>query len=396
MNPTESCFLEIESGRLCKAGQTVCGDVFASRRILQEDRIVSVLSDGLGSGIKAGVLASLTATFAGRCVAGSLEARKTAELIMSILPVCRERRIAYATFTIADVGRDGTTVLVEFGNPPALWMRGGSPLPIPRQALSLTRPDGVEDVLWFSRFEAGIDDRLVLFSDGLSQAGMGRRATPLGWGNENVAQTVAAILREQPGTSARQLVDILLQRARRYDQGAAKDDITCGVIALRRPRRLLVVTGPPMAPERDREMAGCMDEFDGRRIVCGGTTSTLIARELQRPVQLRLEDIDPDIPPPCRMEGADLVTEGTLTLAEVVRLLENPAEIPRSRPNAAREAVKLLLESDVIHFLVGTRINEAHQDPNVPVDLDIRRNIVKRIRHALENTFLKETQLRYI
>ncbi len=396
MNPTETCFLEVESGQQCKAGQNVCGDVFASRRILQEDRIVSVLSDGLGSGIKAGVLASLTATFASRCVAGSLEARKTAELIMTILPVCRERRIAYATFTIADVGRDGSTVLIEFGNPPALWIRDGSPQAIPRQAFSLTRPDGVEDVMWFSRFEARVGDRLVLFSDGLTQAGMGQRATPLGWGSENVLQTVSSMLREQPGMSARQLVDALLHRACRYDLGMAKDDMTCGVIALRKPRRLLVVTGPPMAPERDREMACCLDEFDGRRIVCGGTTSTLIARELQRPVQLRLEDIDPDIPPSCRMEGADLVTEGTLTLAEVVRLLENPAEIPRSRPNAARETVKLLLESDEIHFLVGTRINDAHQDPNVPVDLDIRRNIVKRMRHALEHAFLKETQLRYI
>lgn len=396
MNRTETCFLEIESRRLCKAGQHVCGDVFTSRRMTLNDRIVSVLSDGLGSGIKAGVLAHLTATFAGRCIAGSMEARKTAELIMSILPVCRERKIAYATFTIADVGRDGSTVLIEFGNPPALWMRGEHRLEIPRQALRLTRPDGVEDDLWFSRFNARTGDRLAIFSDGLPQAGMGRRETPLGWGHENIVNTISSILREEPGISARQLVDRLLNRACQYDQGTPKDDMTCGVIALREPRHLLVVTGPPMAPERDREMACCMNEFEGRRIVCGGTTSSLIARELQRPIHLRLDDIDPDIPPPCRMEGADLVTEGTLTLAEVVRLLEYPDEIARSRPHAAREAVDLLLDSDVIHFLVGTRINEAHQDPNVPVDLDIRRNIVKRIRHALEQTFFKETHLRYI
>ena len=55
-----------------------------------------------------------------------------------------------------------------------------------------------------------------------------------------------------------------------------------------------------------------------------------------------------------------------------------------------------MLESDIVEFLVGTRINEAHQDPNVPVELDLRRNIVRRITHLLESRYLKETSVRFV
>lgn len=396
MNTSERFCFEIEARQVCKAGMNVCGDVFVSRKISQEDRVVTVLADGLGSGIKAGVLATLTATFAGRCIAGHIEARKTAELIMSILPICQERKIAYSTFTIVDTGKDGTTLLVEYGNPPVIWTRADKLMVVPRQSVSLTRPDGTSDEMTFSRFTAREGDRLILFSDGVSQAGMGGDATPLGWKTENVADAVVKELVKKPGISARELAKYILQKALLLDGETARDDITCGVISFRFPRRLLVVTGPPIARERDPEVARFLNEFNGKRIVCGGTTGRLIARELGKKIMLNLDNADESIPPFSKMEGVDLVTEGTLTLAEVVRLLESPEKLAVANEHAARLVVEAMLDSDVICFLVGTRINEAHQDPNVPVELDIRRNIVRRIRSALETRFLKETTLRYV
>jgi hypothetical protein len=108
------------------------------------------------------------------------------------------------------------------------------------------------------------------------------------------------------------------------------------------------------------------------------------------------QPMDPRIPPAAKMPGVDLVTEGTLTLGEVARVLESDTPVDQLRVNAARRLLHMLLDSDIVQFVVGTRINEAHQDPNIPVELDLRRNIVKRIAVQLEQKYLKQTSIRYL
>jgi hypothetical protein len=163
----------------------------------------------------------------------------------------------------------------------------------------------------------------------------------------------------------------------------------------RRPRKLLIATGPPFSQERDAELSETILHFEGKRAICGGTTANIVSRRLNRPVRACLEQLDPEIPPAAKMEGIDLITEGTITLARVAEMLD-------SRPgqswpdNPAYDLLKLMLASDVVHFIVGTRINEAHQDPNVPVELDLRRNIIRRIAVALENKHLKQTSIRFM
>ena len=77
-------------------------------------------------------------------------------------------------------------------------------------------------------------------------------------------------------------------------------------------------------------------------------------------------------------------------------MLDQAIDLDHKRPNAATRLVELLLNSDIIHFLVGTRINEAHQDPNVPVELDLRRNIIRKIASLLETRYLKESRLQFM
>jgi hypothetical protein len=180
------------------------------------------------------------------------------------------------------------------------------------------------------------------------------------------------------------------------DSWAPKDDITCGVAYWRLPRRLLVMTGPPVSRELDREMARLFSSFEGRKVLSGGTTASLVARELSLKVRVDIRDLDPEIPPSSEMAGADLVTEGILTLARVAALLETDQGEPGVQRNAAGRLLELMLDSDVIQFVVGTRINEAHQDPTMPVELEIRRNVVKRIAAALESRHLKETRISYL
>jgi len=387
-------YIDIDFCQQAKHGQVVAGDVFLSRKIKEEGRIIIVLSDGLGSGVKAGVLANLTATMALRYTSAFVDVRQSAKTIMDTLPVCEKRKISYSTFTIVDLDEDGKTRVIEHGNPPLVLLRGQSPVPIERA--SLTLETWKDRVIHYSEFDTQLGDRIVFFSDGVSQSGLGRVGLPLGWGQDRVTDFLQRQISTENEISSRELSRKLVAEALTNDGRAAKDDITCGAIYYRRPRRLLVITGPPFSKERDGELAELVQTFDGKKAICGGTTAGIVSRLLGRPVTMDLKNLDPEIPPPAVMEGVDLVTEGTVTLAKVSEILERGNAGEPARKNPATDLVSLMLQSDIVEFVVGTRINEAHQDPNIPVELDLRRNIIRKIASLLETRHLKEAQVRFI
>ena len=391
---TGESFIDVDFWRQAKHGQVVAGDVFLSRKIKEEGRIITVLSDGLGSGVKAGVLANLTATMALRYTSSFVDVRQSAKTIMDTLPVCEKRKISYSTFTIVDLDEDGKTRVIEHGNPPLVWLRGQTPMPIERA--SLTLETWRERVINYSEFDMQLGDRIVFFSDGVSQSGLGRVGLPFGWGAEHVTDFLGRQIAGECEISSRDLSRQLVAEALLNDGRAAKDDITCGSIYLRCPRRLLVITGPPFSKERDGELAEWVRTFDGRKVICGGTTAGIVSRLLGRPVTMSLAQLDPEIPPPAVMAGVDLVTEGTITLAKVAEILERENPVEPKRKNPAHDLIALMLQSDIVEFMVGTRINEAHQDPGIPVALDLRRNIIRKIAALLESRHLKETNVQFI
>ncbi|MFA6508716.1 MAG: SpoIIE family protein phosphatase, partial [Treponemataceae bacterium] len=290
---TEETFVEVGFHQAKKHGQGAEGDVFLSRKT-EDGRIISVLSDGLGSGIKAGVLATLTATMAIKFIAEEIPLRRAAGIIMKTLPVCKVRHISYATFTIVDIDNSNLVKIVEYDNPPYVLIRERvlvEPLKTDievkravrtrREATNEKAPIGSKTaIMHYSEFAALPGDRLIFFSDGITQSGMGTHAMPLGWGSSDVEDFALRLATEDPNISARELARRLVLEAETNDAYSAKDDITCGVVYFRRPRRLLVMTGPSVDRTRDREMAEIFDRFPGKRALCGGTTATLIAREL--------------------------------------------------------------------------------------------------------------------
>ena len=388
--------LEVDHHQERKHNQAACGDVFQSRKSEDDHRVISVLADGLGSGIKANILANLTATMALRYLASDMDVRKAARTIMATLPVCRERQIAYSTFTIVDMDPWGATRILEYDNPPAVLMRGPEPIAFQAEILPLADTEGREAVLRHSRFQVRPGDRIVFFSDGVAQAGVGHPGTPLGWGQEAVLQFLSQVIRDRPQVSARQLARALVHRAQAIDGGQAKDDISCAVVYYRQPREVLVCTGAPVDRARDPELAQAVQAFTGRKVVCGGTTAAILSRSLGRPLSMDISHLDPDVPPISSMEGFDLVTEGAITLARTVRLLEEEDAPDLLQPNAATQLAGLFLDSDIIHILAGTKINEALQDPSLPEDLDIRRNILRGLKKVLTEKFLKEVRIRFI
>jgi hypothetical protein len=391
---TGESFIDVDFCQKAKHGQVVSGDVFVSRKIKEEGRIVSVLSDGLGSGVKASVLANLTATMALRYTAAFVDVRKSAKTIMDTLPICEVRKISYSTFTIVDLDDDGRTRCIEHGNPALILLRGQQPVALQRTEFTL---EGWKDrMLQYSDFDVQLDDRIVYFSDGVTQSGLGRPGMALGWGQENVVRFLCRQVAREADISSGELARKLVAEALANDSRLAKDDITCGVVYYRRPRQLLVITGPPFVKERDPELAEAVRTFQGRKAICGGTTATIVSRLLERPVTMTLTKLDPEVPPASTMDGVDLVTEGTVTLARVAEILERGVSGDAFPANPAGDLIKLMLGSDIVQFIVGTRINEAHQDPNLPVELDLRRNIIRKIATLLEGRYLKEARLQFI
>jgi hypothetical protein len=387
-------FIDVDCRQHAKFGQYVSGDVILTRKLRAESRVISILSDGLGSGTKASVLASLTAAMAIKFTASAVELHRSAQTIMDTLPICEVRKISYSTFTIIDLHSNGNCRIIEHGNPAFILLRDGREVIVPKKTTAL--PRWKDRIISSSGFQLALGDRLIYFSDGVSQSGLGRAGMPFGWERENVLAFLANAVRADSEVSSARLSDMLTARSLENDHRRARDDISCGVIYFRKPRRLLVITGPPFTKSRDAELADLFRTFPGRKAICGGTTATIIAQQLDRDVSMDLSELDPEIPPASAMDGADLVTEGTLTLARAAEILEagvTRRELPR---NAAGRLINLMLESDIIDFVVGTRINEAHQDPNVPVELDLRRNIIRRIVGVLEGRYLKQPSLRFL
>jgi serine/threonine protein phosphatase PrpC len=388
-------FIEVDFCQKAKHGQLISGDVFLSQKVKQEDRVVSVLSDGLGSGVKASVLASMTATMAIKFAASTMDIRRSAEIIMDTLPICSVRKISYSTFTVVDMASTGETRIIEHGNPSFLLVRPKGKAQVTKTEV---RPERWQDrVINFSSFDVQREDRIIFFSDGITQAGMGEFRTPLGWGLQGVDRFVRENIDRYPDISARELSRVLVAKAEEVDGLSAKDDITCGVVYFRSPRELLVLTGAPFNRAHDRDLARMAERTVGRKVICGGTTANIISRLLNRTIQIDMRQrLHPRIPPSARMEGFDLVTEGTLTLGEVLRLLEEGFAPEEMESNPAVRLAALLLDSDIVKFAVGTRINEAHQDPNIPLELDLRRNIVKRIAQLLESKHMKRVVTQFL
>jgi hypothetical protein len=376
--------------------ERICGDKFLSRRIHEENRIIVVLSDGMGHGVKASMLSTLSATMALNFAEEHKEVNKIAELIMNTLPVCSERQMSYSTFTIVDIEIDGITRILEYDNPPAAIIRNNKLFDPGWQYITLTSEKNAGKELRTCSFEHKKEDRIVVCSDGVPQSGMGSSKFPFGWGTENFENYILELVSHDPTLSAQQLAGKVVNIANLNDNYHPKDDTSCAVIYFRDPRKLLVCTGPPYEEVNDAKLAEAVRNFEGKKILCGATTGDIISRELGAPIIDSFEFDDPDLPPVSFMEGIDLITEGILTLGKVAQILKDYSQKYKLNKGPADQIVRLLLESDEIHFIIGTRINIAHQDPSLPVELEIRRTVVKRIARLLEEKFLKEVKTRFI
>ncbi len=378
-------------------GEIACGDVFQSSVFKEEGRKILVLSDGIGHGIKASVLATLTATMAMKYSTLHTKPEVAAQIIMNALPKSSDGKENYATFTIIELEADGLVRIINYDNPPLIIIRKGAIFQPKEYELKVRGEENLGKLLRCREFIAQKEDRIIFTTDGVTQSGLGRAELPLGWTIESVEDFALKQINRMTDISATKLARKIINHALMNDDFSAKDDTTCGVIYFREPRKFMLITGPPFYKIKDSHFVQRIKNFGGKKIICGGTTAEIIARELNLEVEIQHGHKQADsLPPSANMNGFEMVTEGILTLGKVEEILENYNSDTRLGNTPPEEVVKLLLKHDCIDIIVGTRINWAHQDPEQPLELELRKFVVKRIVKLLIHKFFKKVKVEYV
>jgi hypothetical protein len=368
-------YYEWGTRQLRKHGEELCGDNIAVTR--HADSVTLALSDGLGSGVKANILATLTTQIAMRLLEDNLPLGEVVQTLSETLPVCAVRKVAYSTFAIAQFFSQGSARVVEFDSPPPILLRGRKVQPVDYEERRIDGKTVHEAVL-----ELADGDWVVFLSDGVLNAGIGG-VYPLGWGWEQAAQFLEKHAHRD--LSAEDLAGKVAEAVGELYADRPGDDVSIAVIKVRHKRVANVLTGPPSRREEDGEWVEHFTHRLGRRVVCGGTTAKIVARQMGQALEVDLSTITAEVPPLARLPGVDLVTEGILTLTRVRDLLRagTDREAVRFQVDGASSLLRLLLGVDHVHFVVGQAVNPAHQNPDLPHQLGIRVGVVREIVEEL-------------
>ena len=388
--------IEVDVQQLKRHGQIVCGDVFHSKQIRAEGRSILVLSDGIGHGIKANVLATLTASMALNYSSFHTKPEVAANIFMRALPKSIDGKESYATFTIIEIEDAGDVRIINYDNPRSILFRKGQLFNPKEIEIPIRGAENAGKILRIREFTPMLEDRIIFMTDGITQSGLGNTRFPTGWGIDHISTFAENQIAREFEISATKLARKILNQASLNDSFEIRDDASCGVIYFRQPREFMLITGPPFYKIKDADFVQQIKEFPGKKIICGGTTAEIIAREMNIDVNIQHRFSEKSLPPAAKMEGFEIVTEGILTLGRVEEILENYNSDIRLGDSPPEEVVKLLIQHDSIHIIVGTRINWAHQDPDQPVELEIRKFVVKRIVKLLETRFFKKVTVELV
>ncbi|HCY41188.1 MAG TPA: stage II sporulation protein E [Prolixibacteraceae bacterium] len=388
--------IEVDLHQLNSHGQVVCGDVFHSRVIKAEGRSILVLSDGIGHGVKANVLATLTASMALNYASFHTKPEVAANIFMRALPKSRDGKESYATFTIIEIEDDGQVRIINYDNPRSVIFRRGQVFNPKEIQIPIRGEENAGKILRIREFSPMLEDRIIFMTDGIAQSGLGSKRFPTGWGLDNIETFAESQITREYEISATKLARKILNQASMNDAFEMRDDASCGVVYFRQPRQFMLITGPPFYKIKDADFVKKIQEFPGKKIICGGTTAEIIARELNLEIDIQHRFSEKTLPPAAKMEGFEIVTEGILTLGRVEEILENYTSDMRLGDTPPEEVVKLLTQHDDIHIIVGTRINWAHQDPDQPVELEIRKSVVRRVVRLLETRFFKKVTVELV
>lgn len=363
-------------------GEQLCGDHV---EIVNqgEDSQVIVLADGLGSGVKASILSTLTSKIISTMMAEGLKLEDCVSTIAATLPICSVRGVAYSTFTILHIIENRTVEIIQYDNPKVIFLRNFEVYDYPTTELNIDGKKVLKSVISLQE-----DDCMVAMSDGCPHAGIGL-AFNFGWKLEDIADYMQAMV--AAGYNAKTLATMLVDQCDKEYGHHPGDDATACVVKVRKRYPVNILFGPPRNRDDCDRMMSLFFSKEGKHIICGGTTSSIAAKYLGKPVKASLNFEIGDVPPIAEIEGVDLVTEGVITINKVIEYAKDALDKNElyekwsfQRDGASLICRLLFEEATDINFYVGRAVNPAHQNPDLPITFNIKMNLVEELSECLK------------
>ena len=363
-------------------GEELCGDHVD---IIEnsDNSTVIVLADGLGSGVKASILSTLTSKIISTMMAAGLSIEECVSTIAATLPVCSVRGVAYSTFTIIHLLNNQIAEIIQYDNPHVILIRDFEIFDYPKTEMNIGGKK-----IYTSTIHLKEDDVFIAMSDGCPHAGIGGKYN-FGWKREDIAEYMKAL--SAGGYTAKNLSTMLVDECDNLYGHKPGDDTTACVVKIRKREPMNILFGPPSNRDDADRMMSLFFSKAGKHIVCGGTTSSIVAKYLGKPVRASLSFERSDVPPIATIEGVDLVTEGVITMNKVIQyakdyLGENSLYEQWSFKKDGASLISRLLfeEATDINFYVGRAINPAHQNPELPITFNIKMNLVEELSACLK------------
>ncbi len=364
-------------------GEQLCGD-HVDIIDTDEGSSVIVLADGLGSGVKASILSTLTSKIISTMISAGLPLEECVKTIAATLPVCSVRGVAYSTFTLLNIIGNRTAEIIQYDNPKVLLIRDGQSVEYPKSEMNIEGKKIVKATVKLRE-----DDVIVAMSDGCPHAGIGLSYN-FGWRIDDIASFMADM--SYAGHTAKTLSTLLVDECDRLYGGEPGDDATAVVVKVRKREPVNILFGPPSNRDDCNRMMSLFFGKSGKHIVCGGTTSSIASKYLGRPIKTSLSFTASDVPPTAEIEGVDLVNEGVITVNKVLEYARNHLgdnsdyeKWSCSQDGASKICRLLFEEATDINFYVGRAVNPAHQNPELPINFNIKMNLVEELSKCLRD-----------
>ena len=377
----KNIFMECGFVALRKHGEKICGDYYTV--VKKEDTTTVVLSDGLGSGVKANILATLTSKILSTMMAENMSIEDSVYTVAKTLPVCKIRNLAYSTFTIFQlVHYDNNAYLAQFDNPSVILIRDGKNYPY-----SSTCKIIGEKEIYESNLKLQVGDLVILLTDGITSAGLGR-VTINGWPRDDIIKFIE--LWYTPNMSPQRLASTISDASMDLSLGTPQDDSTVAVFKIRKRQVVNLIIGPPEKKDEDNIILKLFFSKAGKKVVCGGSTSKMVSNYLNKPIKAAGCSQDEEIPAIATIDGVDLVTEGVITLGRVVELGRKYLEDSKislnleNKTDGASQLAKLLFEEATdVNFFIGKAINPGHELDSMNINASIKMGYIREIKSLL-------------
>ena len=363
-------------------GEELCGDHVD---IVEENEnsTVIVLADGLGSGVKASILSTLTSKIISTMMSEGLSIEDCVETIAATLPVCSVRGVAYSTFTIMHIVNNDIMDIIQYDNPHVIVLRDNQPYDYPKTEMNI---EGKK--IYKTSLKLRENDCFIAMSDGCPHAGLGGKYN-FGWKREEIIEYMTAV--SYCGYTAKNMATMLVDECDKLYGNKPGDDTTSCVVKIRKREPMNILFGPPSNRDDCNRMMALFFSKEGKHIICGGTTSSIAAKYLGKPLRATLNFESADVPPTAELEGVDLVTEGVITINKVLEYAKDYLGENRhyehwnfKRDGASMICRLLFEEATDINFYVGRAINPAHQNPDLPITFSIKMNLVEELSVCLK------------